>query len=90
MSNDIRLGEIPQNRAQPSITNIGYHKVGLKVEYKWTYKTEFCYDGRHNNGEVRKELNCNILTNCGLVTPYDGIDPSPAKGTRGLPAPSHH
>ena len=42
-----------------------------------------------NNGEVHKELNCNILTNCGLVTPYDGIDLGPTKGTRCLPAPSH-
>ena len=41
-------------------------------------KTEFCYNGRHNNGEVHKELNCNILTNCGLVTPCVGIDLGPA------------
>ena len=56
-----------------------YHKVGLNVGYKWT---EFCYNGRHSNGEVHKERNCNILTNCGLVTPYDGVDLGPAKGTR--------
>ena len=30
-------------------------------------KQNFCYPGKHNSGEAQKELNCNILTNCGLV-----------------------
>ena len=61
-----------------------YHNIGIKIGYRWTCKTEFCYIGKHNNGEVHRELNCNILTNCGLVMPYYGIDLS-----QSWPAPNH-